>query len=971
MLPLLASVAVAPTGGCSSAAPSTAKLFTSEDFGSYRIVNSTQCGETYVLYPRERPQPNLGPGLKYFAVPLTKVAVTQTVTNTFMEMLGVLDKVSVASPYTTSACIAKRVSDGIAESFISHSSDPEAHALQVGNSEIDAIFSDPWGTSNWKHTASASKIVCEASTYEQAPLANAEWIKFLGYLFGKETEANEAFCQTESRYLCNSLSASSMTSLSPHTQLVLFSSVSWNGDFSLQVPPYKDEFIRSAGAVMPDLSAFEQFKKMHWTGTQLSSYSFSPAHVDQFHQAIRLADVLIDETYPHGQTLQTIASAYKLPDLAIGKTFLAASDDPAQGNAGWSLTSHGVGEKLFTINDAGNLVGSLGFSVTRSSSDDWLLTLNPNRHFADGTTVTATDVAIALSRTNERNSAAQSSVGKMTLTVTGELTLTIRTTIDTPVMKSVLAEWPFVIYKTAANGERVFTGPYAISNHTSTMLHLIPNVHYPNAEQRIPITIKRYGSGDALTAALRLGEIDLGFNLPASSVAQLNWQESVNVKSFAVGYQYMMFFNTNRTALADVKVRQALALAIDRRALAQSVLPEGVPDSTLSAAIATGAFPSSTPWGAAHAPLPTNSSAAARLLDEAGWVLGGDGLRAKAGTKLTVQLVYYTFRSDFVIMAPLIKAQLEALGVVVSTRVNDVGDFTNAAGFDLLLWAQHTLPAGDPNWFLETFFRTGPVLDGNWQAQNFARHSSAAIDSALDQLASSSGDARAAAAATAHKLILDETPATFLISPIWHVGVGRRVSSYEPWGSDYHVVRNEMPPSDWPRAILNARVYTLDGTMDSRGPPFGGTDWYESRVAQPDGFLADLISVIHPNNADHVPSGMQYLRHAATGVSKQVSSSQCGVETTQTHAPTCAELASKSTDLRLVESLNNLIVRSPSSQVEEMHADNTVSYVLIGILAGCLVLLSGVSLKMYLQMSKTVKGQSSTKDIVDAKSNTA
>jgi hypothetical protein len=38
------------------------------------------------------------------------------------------------------------------------------------------------------------------------------------------------------------------------------------------------------------------------------------------------------------------AGAQPLPRLVVGKTFLAASADPADGNAGWALTSHGVGE---------------------------------------------------------------------------------------------------------------------------------------------------------------------------------------------------------------------------------------------------------------------------------------------------------------------------------------------------------------------------------------------------------------------------------------------------------------------------------------------------------------------------------------------------------------------------------------------------------------------------------------------------
>ena len=49
-----------------------------------------------------------------------------------------------------------------------------------------------------------------------------------------------------------------------------------------------------------------------------------------------------------------------------------------------------------------------------------------------------------------------------------------------------------------------------------------------------------------------------------------------------------------------------------------------------------------------------------------------------------------------VAFAPMIKTQLEALGMQVTTTVNDNPDSTDGfaagAGFDMLLWAQHTLP---------------------------------------------------------------------------------------------------------------------------------------------------------------------------------------------------------------------------------------------------------------------------------------
>ena len=144
-------------------------------------------------------------------------------------------------------------------------------------------------------------------------------------------------------------------------------------------------------------------------------------------------------------------------------------------------------------------------------------------------------------------------------------------------------------------------------------------------------------------------------------------------------------------------------------------------------------------------------------------------------------------------MAPHIKTQLEAVGANVTVRVDDSGAYMEGKGFDLLLWAQHTLPAGDPNWFLETFFysQDAPIL-GSWMSQNFALLSSSAIDSALDDLRNAEGDARKAAAKTAHKKIIDEVPATFLTSPTWHVGVRERLKSYEPWGSDYYVIKADM-----------------------------------------------------------------------------------------------------------------------------------------------------------------------------------
>ena len=53
---------------------------------------------------------------------------------------------------------------------------------------------------------------------------------------------------------------------------------------------------------------------------------------------------------------------------------------------------------------------------------------------------------------------------------------------------------------------------------------------------------------------------------------------------------------------------------------------------------------------------------------------------------------------------------------------------SSSGDFDLLLWAVHTLPAGDPGFFLNGFFRTGA---GN----NYTGFSSPEVDRLLDRLA--------------------------------------------------------------------------------------------------------------------------------------------------------------------------------------------------------------------------------------------
>ncbi len=472
-----------------------------------------------------------------------------------------------------------------------------------------------------------------------------------------------------------------------------------------------------------------------------------------------------------------MAPAMAAERIVVGQTFIADGTDPGRGANGWSLTTHGVGEALFTVDRDGRVVPLLATSVVPDDGMSWLVKLRPDRRFADGSPVTANDVAASLGRTNATNPAAQASAGHMAFQVIDTTTLRITPERPVPVMASVLAEWPMVVYKTVGDSH-VFSGPFAVADFApGDGIDLVPNPHYPGAARRPEILVKKFADAQSLALAFEAGELDLAFNLPSETVARLGARDGLTVKSFPVGYQYMMWMNTLLPMLADARVRQALDLALDRAMLVEAIN---------GGSVASGAFADYFPFAGA-APRPHDKITAAALLDAAGWATGADGFRAKNGVRLTVTLTAYPQRPDLVTLQPVIKALYREIGVAVETRVSEaVTQVANAGDFELLLWAQHSAPAGDPAFFLNMFLRSGA---GN----NHAGYSSPRYEALLDALtATADPGKRAAFARAAQQILFDDAPVSFLLTPNWHVGLSSRLAHYEPWGSDYYIIRPDL-----------------------------------------------------------------------------------------------------------------------------------------------------------------------------------
>ncbi|MEM8854826.1 MAG: ABC transporter substrate-binding protein [Pseudomonadota bacterium] len=477
----------------------------------------------------------------------------------------------------------------------------------------------------------------------------------------------------------------------------------------------------------------------------------------------------------------TAAEANDTAPVRVGQSFLAGGLDAANGSTGWALVSHGIAEQLFTVSRDGRVVPQLAAGATLNEDGSWTIVLEEGRRFSDGSPVSAEAVAESLNRTVAQNPIASASAGEIAFEPTGERTLMARTERPTPILPSILAEWAFPIYRAVGEGF-VFTGPFAVEAMVQgSHIDLVPNPHHPNAEHLPAVTLQRLADGQTMALALRAGELDLAFNLPVETLGLVGADPDLAAKTFPVAYQYMMFMNTAHPALADEAVRKAIDLAINREALVQGAR---------AGSVATGAFADIYPFALAD-PITADPDRAAQLLDDAGWVKGDDGVRRKDGEPLRLQLLAYPQRPDLITFQPIVRAMLGELGIEVTTQVTEEPTATVASGaFDLALWAQHTAPAGDPLMFLALFFETDAP-------RNYVGWSNETFDEIIASLRTEADtDERIALAHKAQQILMEEAPVSFLVTPEWHVGMSSRLAGYEPWGSDYYVLRSDLTVAD-------------------------------------------------------------------------------------------------------------------------------------------------------------------------------
>ena len=223
--------------------------------------------------------------------------------------------------------------------------------------------------------------------------------------------------------------------------------------------------------------------------------------------------------------------------------------------------------------------------------------------------------------------------------------------------------------------------------------------------------------------ALLNGEIDymdVGNDTNALKRARENSKISVRVAKAPTHEHFT--FGPVTPVTQDVAVRQAIMLSIDRQQIATAIQgivdPKVKPNNNHVFLDGTSCNQDNTGNLGKR-----DLTAAAKLLDGAGWAKGSDGIRAKGGTRLSVKLIYPSGndnRRDTVLLATAMakEAGIELVPTLIPSA-DYFGKYVLVSNFEMAIFA----------WVGTNFpIASSPNLYKNGGAQNFGRISSAEID---------------------------------------------------------------------------------------------------------------------------------------------------------------------------------------------------------------------------------------------------
>lgn len=330
------------------------------------------------------------------------------------------------------------------------------------------------------------------------------------------------------------------------------------------------------------------------------------------------------------------------------------------------------------------------------------------------------------------------------------------------------------------------TGPFKFVEYkTDDQVRLVRNDDYhvkPNLDE---VVFKIIPDASVATVALKTGEVDIVLQVPASEVESVTADDNLRIVPNNYGWYRYMAFNFEKELFQDLRVRQAIGLALDMEEITRAIFPiESMAER------APGPIPRGLPgfteeW---FDEWEYNPDKAKALLEEAGWKQGSDGIYEKDGKKLS-----------FVLQTPN-DVNRSKLGVMISTQLRNIGIDCVAQPME---WATHLndIQAGSLDAFimgggstvdgLSYMFHTKYAQGGSHNT----RYKNAEMDRLIDEaMTTVDADAREAILREAAEIAIRDRVHIPCYSEFVQIGLSKQVVDFDefptPWTSLTSTVRN-------------------------------------------------------------------------------------------------------------------------------------------------------------------------------------
>ncbi len=296
------------------------------------------------------------------------------------------------------------------------------------------------------------------------------------------------------------------------------------------------------------------------------------------------------------------------------------------------------------------------FQVAEGLASDWELTgdntfrftLRDDVTFSDGTPMTAEEVKYTLDYTvADPSTSGFAFLGTESVEVVDDQTVDV-----TPTMPNLrlIEQINHPTYSVLAAGSDPLnepegincTGPFTVVEYTpEEQLVVERNENYWGEAPLLDrITFRFLPDDTTRSLALQNGDVDLITAVPRSIVSSLETTPGIELVNAPPGQVILMYVSRRDEAgtdriLADPLVRRAVAHSIDREEFVEGVL-DGNADvvNTVNPPGVLGEYADLVEG------IPYDTEEAESLLDQAGWVPGGDGIREKEGRRLELSIVF-------------------------------------------------------------------------------------------------------------------------------------------------------------------------------------------------------------------------------------------------------------------------------------------------------------------------------------------